>query len=55
LIVLAIKHLQHANPPLVENIDSTIQIFGSEIFAGGVQVVARKKWEQRGANDVGFQ
>jgi hypothetical protein len=46
LIILAIEHLQHPNPPLVENIDSTIQIFGSKILAGAVQVMAAKEREQ---------
>jgi hypothetical protein len=46
LIVLAIEHLQHPNPPLVEDIDSTVQIFGSKVLAGSVEVMAAKEREQ---------
>jgi hypothetical protein len=46
LVILAIEHLQHANPPFVKNIDSAIQVFRSEILARCMEMMAAEKREK---------
>lgn len=50
----AIKHLQQTSPPFVEDVYSTVQVFGSQVLTG-MKLVAAEKRYQGGTNDVGFQ
>jgi hypothetical protein len=44
--MLAIEHLQHSNPPLVEDIDSPVQVLWSEVLAGRVKMMTTEEREE---------
>ena len=52
--MLSIEHLQQPSPPLIEDVDPTVQIFRPQVLTR-VELMTVQEGDQRGTNHVSFQ